>query len=159
MKVGELMTESVSALTSDMSLAEAARIMQRENLGALPVAADGFLIGMLTDRDITTRCVAAGQDPASVAVGEICTKGAVWISPEHSVTEAARRMARTKVRRLPVLKQGRLVGMISLADIARARNYFAEKKRKIKNRTDSLRNRSFFYFSRSPFYRTACVIC
>ena len=68
MKVGELMTESVSALTSDMSLAEAARIMQRENLGALPVAADGFLIGMLTDRDITTRCVAAGQDPASVAV-------------------------------------------------------------------------------------------
>ncbi len=126
MKVGELMTESVSALTSDMSLAEAARIMQRENLGALPVAADGFLIGMLTDRDITTRCVAAGQDPASVAVGEICTKGAVWISPEHSVTEAARRMARTKVRRLPVLKQGRLVGMISLADIARARNYFAE---------------------------------
>lgn len=126
MKVKELMTKAVTALTSNMSLADAAKIMRQENLGALPVTADGFLIGILTDRDITTRCVATGQDPSCVAVGEICTKGAVWISPEHSVTEAARRMARQKVRRLPVLHQGRLIGIISLADIARARHYFAE---------------------------------
>lgn len=98
----------------------AARLLKRMNLGALPVTDDsGRLRGILTDRDIVLRCVASGSDPRTLEVREIMSRGVVTASPAAEVSEAARLMRGDQVRRLPVVEGGRLVGMLSLADMAR----------------------------------------
>ena len=76
---------------------------------------------MLTDRDIVTRCVAAGEDPAAVPVERIMTRGPVCAAPEEEALAALAKMARRQVRRLPVVSQGRVVGMVSLGDLSRRR--------------------------------------
>ena len=98
----------------------AARILERNNIGALPVCRqDGRLCGMLTDRDIVTRCLAAGKSPESTRVREVMT-GKLYVGrPDMEVSVAAGLMGREQVRRLPVMENGNLCGMVSLGDIAR----------------------------------------
>lgn len=94
----------------------AARLLSQHNIGALPVCSrTGRLRGMVTDRDIVVRCVAAGDDPEHTRVAEIMTRRILAAEPEKSIGEAAKLMAREQVRRLPVQEHGRLVGMVSLA--------------------------------------------
>lgn len=81
---------------------------------------------MVTDRDIVVRCVAAGDDPECTRVAEIMTRRILAAEPDRSVDEAARLMAREQVRRLPVQEHGRLVGMVSLGDVAVRPDYTME---------------------------------
>ena len=83
-------------------------------------------MGIVTDRDLVLRCVASGEDPSHVPVGRVMTSRVAVADPEESVFTAAERMAQEQVRRLPVVERGRLVGMVSLADVSRLEDYSME---------------------------------
>ncbi|MGI5971899.1 MAG: CBS domain-containing protein [Oscillospiraceae bacterium] len=120
MQVSELMSPNVVTVAQESTAAVAARLLSRNNIGSLPVCSkDGKLRGIVTDRDIVLRCVAAENDPDITPVREIMSRGVISVSPEDDVREAARIMASEQVRRLPVVRDGKVVGMISLADMAR----------------------------------------
>ena len=127
MEVKELMNPGVVWVEPTATAALAARLLSRHNLGALPVCAgDGRLRGMVTDRDIVLRCVAAEDDPAQTMVRDIMTRSCAAVSPHADCRQAAQLMSRQQVRRLPVVGEGRLVGMLSLADLARSHRYDME---------------------------------
>lgn len=122
MQVRELMNQSVVSITPGESAALAARLLARHQLGSLPVCGeDGGLRGIVTDRDIVTRCVAAETDPHKVPVRDIMTRNCAVAAPGDDAAEAARRMAEQQVRRLPVLEDDKVVGMVSLGDLAKCR--------------------------------------
>lgn len=122
MRVKDCMSETVVTITPEESVALAARLMTRHNVGALLVCDyQGALRGMVTDRDVLTRCIAVNQDPSRVPVADIMTTRLETIRPEEPVQVALERMAGQQVRRLPVLEQGHVVGVVSLNDLARNR--------------------------------------
>lgn len=122
MKLEDLMTRTVVSITPEESVALAARLLKRHNLGALPVCSyDGKLLGIVTDRDIVTRCIAADQDPHRVPVQDIMSREVETARPEEAPKEAAARMAERQVRRLPVVSDGAVVGMVALGDLATSR--------------------------------------
>ncbi|MDF2839036.1 MAG: hypothetical protein K0S60_739 [Evtepia sp.] len=119
MQVRELMNSNVISISPDESTALAARLIARHNIGALPVCADGGeLRGVVTDRDIVLRCIAAEEDPAQMPVKNIMSRGLSTISPDDDVRTASHVMSDKQVRRLPVVEQGKVVGMLSLGDLA-----------------------------------------
>lgn len=123
MKVCELMSNQVMSVGPAEPVTAAARLLKNGNVGVLPVCdLGGRLRGIVTDRDIVTRCVAAGRDPAGVTVGEIMSRGVLTVSPLEEVDRAAGQMKSEQVRRLPVVSEGRLVGVLSLCDLARDAN-------------------------------------
>ncbi len=127
MLVKELMSSAPVILEPEESAAVAARLMRERNIGVLPVCdAGGSLVGMLTDRDIVTRCVAAGAIAAETPVRDIMSNGAVTAETDEPLEKALERMQREQVRRLPVTQDGRLVGMLSIADVARGGRRAAE---------------------------------
>ena len=120
MKVKEVMTQTVIRISPMESAAVAARTLTHYNIGALPVCGgDGRLCGVLTDRDIVTRCLAAGQQPEKTLVRSIMTNNVVSVRPDMDLGVAASLMAKRQVRRLPVVENGSLCGMISLGDLSR----------------------------------------
>ena len=120
MKVQEVMTQTVISISPEESAAVAARTLTHYNIGALPVCGgDGRLCGVLTDRDIVTRCLAAGQQPEKTLVRSIMTNNVVSVRPDMDLGVAASLMAKRQVRRLPVVENGSLCGMISLGDLSR----------------------------------------
>lgn len=122
MKLRDLMTKTVVSITPEESVALAARLLKRHNLGSLPVCSyDGHLLGIVTDRDIVTRCIAADQDPHRVPVQDIMSREVETLPPEAEPKEAAARMAAAQVRRLPVVQDGVVVGMVALGDLAVSR--------------------------------------
>lgn len=142
MRVRDLMSKSVVTITPEESAALAARLLSRHELGALPVcAADGTLAGIVTDRDIVTRCVAAGEEPGRVPVRDIMSPAPSVITPETPVSAAARLMAQRQVRRLPVVEQGQVVGMLSLGDLARSRRTDTEAAEALSDISASLRRK------------------
>ena len=127
MLVNEIMTEQVVTVAPEETVAVAARMLSRGNVGALPVCtADGRLRGMLTDRDLVLRCMAADKNAGSVRVGSVMTGRIVSAQAGMDVSQAAALMAKEQVRRLPVTEQGRLVGLVTLADLSRRDEYAAE---------------------------------
>ena len=119
-KISELMTPNPCAIEADKPVAHAAKMMKEENVGLAPVVEGDRLVGTLTDRDIVTRVVAEGKDPQTVPVREVASTDVVTIDPQQDLDEALRLMARHQVRRLPVVEEdGRLVGVVAQADIAR----------------------------------------
>lgn len=121
MQVRDLMNPSVVSITPGESASLAARLLSRHNLGSLPVCGeDGGLRGIVTDRDIVLRCVAAEEDPAQTPVKDIMSRNCAVVSPDDDAREATRLMAARQVRRLPVLEDGRVVGMVSLGGLARS---------------------------------------
>ena len=119
MTLREIMSKTVVRIRPDEPVGVAARALSQYNIGALPVCGyDGRLQGVITDRDIVTRCLAANRDPVKTTVGEIMTGRIVAGRPEMDTAEAAALMGREQVRRLPILENGRLCGMVSLADLA-----------------------------------------
>ena len=120
MKLREIMSSTVVRIHPEETVAVAARMLEHNNIGALPVCGgDGRLCGMVTDRDLVTRCLAAGKSPETTKVREVMT-GKVYVGrPDMDVTLAAGLMAREQVRRLPVMENGKLCGMVSLCDLAR----------------------------------------
>lgn len=127
MRIRDLMNKSVVSITPDESAALAARLLSRHDLGALPVCDNsGQLCGIVTDRDIVLRCIAAGEDPVRVPVRDIMSIAPITVSPEQSITEAAHRMSHSQIRRLPVVEGDSVVGMVSLGDLARSRKWESE---------------------------------
>lgn len=116
--VRDAMTPNVHAVAPSDSLAEAAEIMSGEDIGSLPVVVNGRLVGVLTDRDIVVRAVAEHVTPESLNVGDVATRQPVTVAPDDDLDEALRLMGHHRVRRLPVVEDGHLVGMISQADLA-----------------------------------------
>ncbi|MCI8870696.1 MAG: CBS domain-containing protein [Lawsonibacter sp.] len=120
MQVRELMNPGVVTVEPSSSAALAARLLSRHNVGALPVCGgDRKLKGMVTDRDIILRCVAAEDDPAQTPVKDIMTRRPASIGPGEDCRTAGELMARHQVRRLPVVEEGKLVGILSLGDLAK----------------------------------------
>jgi CBS domain-containing protein len=117
--IRELMTSDPCSIDSDKSVAYAAKMMRDENVGLAPIVEGKRLVGTVTDRDIAIRVVAEGKDPESTKVTEIASTDLVTIDPQQDLDEALRLMAQHQVRRLPVVEEGRLVGIVAQADVAR----------------------------------------
>lgn len=118
MQVKDIMSANVVTVDGEETVAAAARLLSRCNVGALPVTArGGRLVGMLTDRDIAVRCVAANFDPNLTRVRSVMSGGPVTVPAEESRETAARTMEKHRVRRLPVTQNGKLVGMLSRGDL------------------------------------------
>jgi CBS domain-containing protein len=120
MKIQTVMSDRVVKIHPEESVAVAARALQHYNIGALPVCGhDGVLCGLVTDRDLVIRCLAAGGDPKRVKVREVMTGKVISASPDMDTGTAASLMGRQQVRRLPVVENGKLCGMVSLGDLAK----------------------------------------
>lgn len=119
MKVRDLMSKPVIRIHADEPVSVAARTFAHYNIGVLPVCGtDGKLCGVLTDRDVVTRCLAADRNWERTTVREVMTAQVQSVEANAEVSQAARIMGRTQVRRLPVVENDRLCGMISLGDLA-----------------------------------------
>ena len=119
MKLREVMTHPVIRIHPDETVAVAARTLTHYNIGILPVCGgDGRLCGLVTDRDLVTRCLAAGRSPANTTVRDVMTAQVISARPDLDTSMAASLMGREQVRRLPVVENGRLCGMVSLGDLA-----------------------------------------
>ena len=119
MKVEDIMTSQVIGISPEESVEVAARTLAHYNIGALPVcSADGKLCGMVTDRDLVIRCMAANRLPGQTKVRQVMTSRVLSVQPEMDTGVAAHLMGREQIRRLPVTRDGKLCGMISLGDIA-----------------------------------------
>jgi CBS domain-containing protein len=118
-RLGEIMTRHPQIVRPDATVAEAASMMRRFDMGAIPVCDGSRLVGMLTDRDIATRSVADGRDPLLTPVRDVMSSGVAWASEDDSVEQAARIMQEHQVRRLPIIDARKnLVGIVSLGDLA-----------------------------------------
>ncbi len=116
----DVMTADVECIGAAESLLDAARKMRDREIGALPVCGDdGRLTGIITDRDIVIRCVAAGDDPARTTAGSIAEGAPVTVGPDDPIDEVAETMGSYQVKRLPVVDDHRLVGIVSESDLAR----------------------------------------
>ncbi|MGW1882585.1 CBS domain-containing protein [Streptomyces sp. NPDC001970] len=120
--VKDVMTTGVRTLPPDASLVEAARLMRDEDIGDVMVADDGRLLGVLTDRDIAVRSVAMGHDPYIMPVRSVCTPEVLTIRPDEEASKAVWLMRMHMVRRLAVVEDGRALGVVTLGDLARARD-------------------------------------
>ncbi|MFE5240079.1 MULTISPECIES: CBS domain-containing protein [unclassified Streptomyces] len=103
------------------TLDRAAQMMRNHKVGALPVSANGEqdrMVGIITDRDIVIKCVAAGHDPSKVTAGELCDGTPRWIESTADVNAVLDEMQNHRIRRLPVIEKKKLIGMISEADLA-----------------------------------------
>ena len=119
MKLRDSMSAPAIRVGAGEPVTVAARTLAQYDLGALPVcSADGKPVGLLTDRDIVTRCLAAGRDPGRTLVREIMSRNAVTAEGDMDTSAAAALMGRLQIRRLPVVEQGRLQGMVTLGDLA-----------------------------------------
>ncbi|ASS74539.1 CBS domain-containing protein [Tumebacillus algifaecis] len=119
MKIRELMTSDVESCSPEDSLQQAAQVMADIDVGIVPIVRDGgYLQGCITDRDIVIRAVAKGMDINSTHVEECMTSGVISCSPEQTAQEAAQLMADHQVRRLPVVEEGRLIGIVAIGDLA-----------------------------------------
>ena len=117
--VREAMTSSPRSIETGASVVDAARLMANEDVGSLPVVDGGALVGMVTDRDLVVQVLAKDLDPGKVTVSEVASENPVVTGPEDSLDSALQRMAQEQVRRLPVVEDGRLVGILAQADVAR----------------------------------------
>ena len=140
MEIKDLMNPSVVTIEPTASAALAARMLSRHNVGALPVCGeDRRLRGMVTDRDIVLRCVAAEEDPAQTLVRDIMSRNCAVVSPEDDPREASRMMAAAQVRRLPVTEEGKVVGMVSLGDLALSQAYDMEASKALADISDNIK--------------------
>jgi nucleotide-binding universal stress UspA family protein/CBS domain-containing protein len=125
--VREAMTEHLVVATTDMTLQHAARLMADADVGALPVLDAGCLVGIITDRDITVRATAKGLAPATTTVAKLCSPDLATATPDMPVSEAVKLMEQRRIRRLPVVSDGQLVGMVALGDLAECSPLRAEE--------------------------------
>ncbi|WP_328459858.1 CBS domain-containing protein [Actinoplanes sp. NBC_00393] len=117
----EIMSRDVTCVGEKESLAEAARKMSELNVGSLPICGeDNRLHGMLTDRDIVVKALAKGRNPADVPASELASGKPITIGADDDAAEILRTMSQYKVRRLPVIDGHQLVGIVAVADVARA---------------------------------------
>ncbi len=142
MTISDIMTERVITVGEDEPVIAAARLLKRNNIGALPVRSDkGKLKGIVTDRDIVLRCVATECDPKEVKVSEIMSRNLVTASPFDSAKDVATRMGESQVRRIPVTDNGLLVGIVALSDVARNDEFDMEAAEALSEISSNFRRR------------------
>ena len=119
MSAGAICTRLIQIMSPDDSVLEAARLMQKESVGTVIVVGDGRRpLGIVSDRDVTVRCVAEGRDPAGTTVRQLMTGPVAGVSETTPIEDALRRMASMQTRRLLVVdREGALVGVLSLDDV------------------------------------------
>ena len=118
MLVKEIMSNDIVCLNSEDSIEKAAHLMKQHDVGSIPVCSNNQIVGILTDRDITLRCVAADRNAQQQKVGDIMTSNPVVGKPDMDVHDAARIMSEKQIRRLPIVQDDSLVGMLALKDIS-----------------------------------------
>jgi CBS domain-containing protein len=116
--VQDVMTPDPITLPETASLVDAAQKMREAGIGDVVVLDDGAVCGIVTDRDIVVRGIAEGRDPGSTTLAEVCSHELTTLSPDDQVGTAARLMREHAVRRLPVVKRGRPVGILTIGDLA-----------------------------------------
>jgi CBS domain-containing protein len=116
-RLDDVMTKNVATVRPDQPIRDAAKIMHENNVGIVPVVENGQCVGMLTDRDIVVRATSSGRD-GNTPIGNIMTKNVVTASSQMDVHEAAKLMAQHQIRRLPVVDNNQLNGIVALGDLA-----------------------------------------
>ncbi len=118
MIVRDIMSENVVWVTPNTPLVEVAKLMQQEDIGSVPVYEQNKLQGIITDRDMVLRAIASGKNPISLQASHIMSPNVVTVSPDTEVHEASDIMAGKQIRRLPVIENNKLVGIVTLGDLA-----------------------------------------
>jgi CBS domain-containing protein len=116
--IREIMTPNPVTCDATTTIADAARRMRDDDIGDVLVTKDGALCGILTDRDLVVRSIADGDDPTTTPIGDICTRELAMLKPDDTVQDAIRMMSEHALRRLPVCDDGRVLGIVSLGDLA-----------------------------------------
>ena len=117
--VNDIMSKKVIALLPSNTAREAAKLMSDNDIGSIPVVSSGELKGIITDRDIVTRCIAQNKSVDHMKVSDLMSTDIAYVTPDQTVHDAVSLMSSEQVRRLPVIRNGFVDGMISLSDIAR----------------------------------------
>ena len=117
--VSQAMTASPRSIDRSESVVQAARLMASEDVGSLPVVEGDQLVGVVTDRDLVLQVLAKDLDPTKVTISEVASENPAVAKPDEPLDAALQRMAQEQVRRLPVVDDGRLVGILAQADVAR----------------------------------------
>jgi CBS domain-containing protein len=123
--VSDIMSEHLVALSAEDTVRDAARHMREANVGAIVVQKHGHLFGIVTDRDIVVRCLARGGDCDETPLGEICSPEVATLRPDDEVDHAVNLMRERAIRRIPVVQNGKAVGILSLGDLALERDPFS----------------------------------
>jgi CBS domain-containing protein len=118
MLVKDIMTKNIASLDSEDSVEKAAQLMKQHDVGSIPVCRDNQVVGILTDRDITLRTVAEGKNSKQQKVCDIMSTELTLGKPEMNVTDAASIMSEKQIRRLPIVENNSLVGIVALGDIS-----------------------------------------
>lgn len=121
-EIRDVMSAEPVTIDSDRSVFEAAQAMRDYDIGDVLVLEDGRLCGVVTDRDVVVRVFAAGLDPATTRVGEVCSREMVAVSPDDDTSHALRLVRGRSVRRIPVLRDGVPVGIVTIGDLAIGRD-------------------------------------
>lgn len=119
MKISDVMTREPETLAPSATCGEAATLMKHEDCGSIPIVDNGRLVGIVTDRDIVIRAIASGKDPKTTPVSAVMSADPVTVSPDSETEEASRIMAERQIRRIPVVKDGRLAGIVVIGQLAR----------------------------------------
>lgn len=118
MKVRDVMSEKVEWVKPDAPILDVAKIMQKDDVGSVPVCENKKLLGIVTDRDLVVRGIGAGGNPMSLNAGQVMSTDIVTVTPDTDVHEASALMSDHQVRRLPVIERGEICGMLALGDLA-----------------------------------------
>lgn len=140
MKVRNIMSDQVVRIHPEETVQVAARTLQQHNIGFLPVCgSDGRLRGLVTDRDLVTRCIAANLSPEKTTVSQVMTGQVITADPDMEVSVAAHLMGRQQVRRLPVVEGGKLCGILSIGDLSRQEESAMDAADALSDITENLR--------------------
>lgn len=128
-QIRDIMTGNIAYVGPDATVEHAAQLMQQHNVGSIPVVDNGSIVGIVTDRDIVVRGVAHGREAANTPIRHVMTSEIQSVAPDMTLAQAAQIMSEHQVRRLPVVEQNRLVGIVSLGDLATHGRYDVEVSR------------------------------
>lgn len=144
MKVKDIMTDNVIPVHPEETVEVAARKLAHYNVGVLPVCENnGQVCGMVTDRDLVTRCIAANKAASSTTVRQVMTGQVISVKPDMEASVAAHLMGRQQIRRLPVTENGRLLGMLSLGDLAAREESIMDAADALSDITCNISDRSY----------------
>lgn len=118
MKVRDMMTRNVAYVNPSSTIVEAAQLMQKHNVGSIPVCDQSGVIGIVTDRDIVVRNIAHGKNPQQTSVKDVMTTQVSTASPDMEMQDVTAAMSRQQIRRMPVVENNMLVGIVALGDVA-----------------------------------------
>lgn len=118
MKVKDIMTKNVAYISPTSTVIDAAKMMQQHNVGSIPVCDQNGLVGIVTDRDIVVRNIAQGGSPQNTAIKDVMTPQVKAATPDMDINDVSHLMAEQQVRRMPVVENNKLIGIVALGDMA-----------------------------------------